>query len=284
VLAMHVPGRFAAEKGGTLYISPVKYPHFDLAQIVREEQVSVLNVTFVAGRSAAQSPPQPQSGSNFRLPDSAVQRDRGKDMRTLDSVVKLEPGQDKSQCSICVDDVIRWLDQAESETEGQVADTHHAPVQPNQYLQFRVAKALGFYQGRIPHCSRMRNITHALLLLGSIAAATLAFLNMVIWSGAVSIVTAAITAYAQFHGTESKINRYSFTVHALEELIFWWQTLPQIDRSVVSNIDRLVLSCEALLQKEQQAWRTASQSMRLMLERAKHAEASAADPSDPPPT
>jgi len=42
------------------------------------------------------------------------------------------------------------------------------------------------------------------------------------------------------------------------------QTLPQIDRSVVSNIDQLVLSCEELLQKEQHAWRSTSQAARMM--------------------
>ena len=42
------------------------------------------------------------------------------------------------------------------------------------------------------------------------------------------------------------------------------QTLPQIDRSVVYNIDHLVLTCEELLQKEQHAWRSTSQAARMM--------------------
>jgi hypothetical protein len=42
------------------------------------------------------------------------------------------------------------------------------------------------------------------------------------------------------------------------------QTLPQIDRSVVYNIDHLVLTCEELLQKEQHAWRSTSQAARMI--------------------
>jgi hypothetical protein len=44
----------------------------------------------------------------------------------------------------------------------------------------------------------------------------------------------------------------------------WWNTLSTIDRSVTSNIDRLVLTCEELLQREQQAWRSTSQTMKLL--------------------
>ena len=51
----------------------------------------------------------------------------------------------------------------------------------------------------------------------------------------------------------------------------WWETLPQIDRSVVANVDYLVLTCEDLLLKEQQAWRSSSQAVK-MLQKAASAE------------
>ena len=109
-----------------------------------------------------------------------------------------------------------------------------------------------------------------LLVIGSLGSAGLAISFQTAWAGGLSIVTACITAYLEFSGTNSKISRYSFTVHALQELIYWWQTLPQIDRSVVANIDRLVLTCEELLQREQQAWRSTFQTVR-MLQKQSHA-------------
>jgi hypothetical protein len=146
----------------------------------------------------------------------------------------------------------------------QVQDSHYEPVQPDQYIRFRVAKALEFYKARIPKCNQVKNVSQVLLVLGSIGSGVLAIAYLPILATILSILTAAITAYLEFSGTNSKINRYSFTVHALQELIMWWTTLSQIDRNVVANIDRLVLTCEELLQREQQAWRSTSQTVRLL--------------------
>ena len=73
-----------------------------------------------------------------------------------------------------------------------------------------------------------------------------------------------VVAYTEFKGTNSKLSRYSSTVHSLQELLMWWETLPQIDRSVVANVDYLVLTCEELLLKEQQAWRSSSQAAKML--------------------
>jgi hypothetical protein len=170
-----------------------------------------------------------------------------------------------------LDEVVAWLCHHDLEPERITRDSHYTPVQPDAYIQFRVARALVFYQQRIPRCSRARSLSQTLLLLGSIASGVLAFADFAVWAAAVSIVASAITAYLEYQGTAGKIDRYSVTVHALQELVFWWQTLPQIDRSVVANIDRLVLSCEDILQREQQAWRSTSQAMRLLRERTKAA-------------
>ena len=58
---------------------------------------------------------------------------------------------------------------------------------------------------------------------------------------------------------------------SLYTLGFYRQTLPQIDRSVVNNIDRLVLSCEELLQREQQAWRATSQTVKMLKKQSEEA-------------
>ena len=68
----------------------------------------------------------------------------------------------------------------------------------------------------------------------------------------------------EYQGVSSKIERYSTTVHSLEELIHWWNTLPVIERSAVSNIDQLVVGAEELLQREQQAWRSTSTAIKLL--------------------
>ena len=162
-------------------------------------------------------------------------------------------------------DVAQYLWRHESEFSSVPSfDSHYEPLQPDHYIRFRLQKALSFYQDRIPLCNRARKTGQLLLVLGSITSAALAIASLQSWAAVVTIITSSITAYLEFQGTSSKIERYSFTVHALQELMFWWQTLPQIDRSALTNVDRLVLTCEDLLQREQQAWRSTSQSIKML--------------------
>jgi len=106
-------------------------------------------------------------------------------------------------------------------------------------------------------------VGQALLVGGSILSGAIAYFGFAKWSAMISIASAGITAWLEFSGVSSKITRYSATVNGLQELILWWQTLPQIDKSSVENIDKLVMSCEDLLQKEQNAWKATSQSLRV---------------------
>lgn len=167
--------------------------------------------------------------------------------------------------------VLTFLRRDTDEMDGHATvDSHYEPVQPDAFIRFRVIPAINFYKGRIPRCHRTRNVSQVLLVLGSLSSAILAIVGFASWASGVSILTASITAYLEFTGTSSKISRYSFTVDALQGLCYWWQTLPQIDRSVVSNIDRLVLTCEELLQREQQAWRSTSQTVRMLQKQSQH--------------
>ena len=161
-------------------------------------------------------------------------------------------------------DIISRLKRDDNELDNNNVDSHYEPLQPDAYIKFRVYPVLTFYKNRIPRSNNIRNITQFLLVLGSIGAAILGIISLAQWASGIAILTASITAYLEFSGTNSKMSRYSFTVHALQDLIYWWQTLPTIDRSVVANIDRLVLTCEELLSKEQQAWRSTSQTIKML--------------------
>ena len=172
---------------------------------------------------------------------------------------------EKNSGELELEELAAWLRQRDhTDVELRQVDSHYRPVQPDLYIRFRVMKSLDFYKGRIPQCHRTRNSAQAFLVLGSIGTVVLAFFNVAVWASAISILTTGVTALLEFQGTNSKIARYSSTVHALQKVILWWQSLPQIDRSVVANIDRLVLTCEQLLQREQQAWRSTSQAVKLL--------------------
>ena len=101
-------------------------------------------------------------------------------------------------------------------------DSHYKPVQPDNFIRFRIIPVLTYYKQKLPEYSRWRAFTHTLLLLGSIASAILAIASLAVWAAIISVSTVSITAYQEFSGANSKMSRYSFTVHELQELIFWW--------------------------------------------------------------
>lgn len=171
---------------------------------------------------------------------------------------------DDDETLYSLSDVIASLRHRENDGDHFFKDMHYEPLQPEAYIRFRILTARKFYQDRIPKATRTRNLAQILLVAGTVGSAILGIAGQAYWASLITIFTASITAYLEFSGTNSKISRYSFTVHALSDLLYWWQCLPAIDRSVVANVDRLVLTCEEILQREQQAWRSTSQTVRML--------------------
>jgi hypothetical protein len=182
-------------------------------------------------------------------------------------VKKISDNYSKSEDVYELEDVVELI----MKDDGEICrkDNHYEPCTPDLYIEFRIVPAIKFYKKKIPACNRTRTIAQIFMILGSIATAALAFLGISSWAPIVSIFISGITAYIEFQGTNSKISRYSFTVHKLEELILWWQTLKPIERASVTNIDRLVLTAEDLLQREQQAWKSTSQAVKLLAKESK---------------
>ena len=76
----------------------------------------------------------------------------------------------------------------------------------------------------------------------------------------VSCIAATVTAMVEFHGTDRKINRCSSTANALNEVVVWWDTLPQRDQASTVYIDQLVVATEQVMRREQDAWRSCSEA------------------------
>ena len=149
-------------------------------------------------------------------------------------------------------------------------DSHHSPLPPDLYVKFRIEQALLFYEGRIPLYSKVRSNGQAILILGSICSVVLVtFGRTTVWAAAVSIITSSVTAWLEFNGVSSKINRYSSAVHSLTTLALWWRTLDSIDKSLVGNIDKLVSEGEEIIKGETDAWASvASRTTSKMLNEA----------------
>ena len=136
-------------------------------------------------------------------------------------VRKLRKSPNDSTIRLC--DVLSTFRKQDEETVHHLsADSHYQPVQPDNFIRFRIMPVLKYYKKKIPEYSKWRAITHTLLVLGSIASAILAIAELAVWAAIISVSTVSITAYQEFSGANKKMSRYSYTVHELQELIFWW--------------------------------------------------------------
>ncbi len=168
-----------------------------------------------------------------------------------------------------LEDLIAVIIKEKHSVEVTRVDNHYESCTPDMYIKFRIIQAINYYKSKIPVCSRTRTIAQLFIISGSIATAALAFVGVASWSPVVSIFISGVTAFIEFQGTNSKISRYSFTVHKLQDLVLWWRTLQPIEKANVANIDRLILTAEDLLISEQQAWKSTSQAVKLLAKESK---------------
>ena len=149
-------------------------------------------------------------------------------------------------------------------------DLHYDLVTPDDYVKLRIVPLIKFYQSRMPRYRRALLVCNIALVVGPTLAAILAFVGtntspaVAAWVAVVSIVTSAVTAWLEFHGTNGKLTRYSGIVDNLSKLKLWWHSLPEIQRASVQNIDYLVGTCEELVEGEWQQYFSTSQASKLL--------------------
>lgn len=68
----------------------------------------------------------------------------------------------------------------------------------------------------------------------------------------------------EFHGTNSKISRYSTIITELHNLKTWWSSLSTQEQMTFPNIERLVLTGEDILAEERAAWASECKSARFL--------------------
>lgn len=210
-----------------------------------------------------------------------TKQDQGKKEEERKTRIKTLPIYDSAtDVEVPLTSVVTYLRDDDDDYEAEANDSHYEPLQPDSYIRFRIIKAMNFYKARIPVSYRIRVLAQFFLLLGSIATGALAFFGEAAWASAATIIASGISGFLEFDGTVNKINRYSTTIQALHQTILWWQTLPQIEKSVTSNIDTLIITCEDILQREQQAWKSTTQAVKMLAKAAKDDSAGSDGGSD----
>jgi hypothetical protein len=137
-------------------------------------------------------------------------------------------------------------------------DDFYSPANPEDYLNLRVAPLVKHYQDRLPSYYNHRQIVTFLILLGSMSGTVLSFTGFAAWTAVSSVFVAVLTAYKAFHGTDSKLNRYSKTISAIKQVAIRWKSLPEIEKANSSSVTRLVEDTEDIFASERIAWLSVS--------------------------
>ena len=75
------------------------------------------------------------------------------------------------------------------------ADDFHSPVQPQRYIDLRIAKNISFYQDRIPRYNRAKSTFKLLIVFLTVAASALAQSGLVSFVVAVTAASSALTSW-----------------------------------------------------------------------------------------
>jgi len=135
-------------------------------------------------------------------------------------------------------------------------DNFHTPVLAEDYINWRLIPLRDFYQKRIPRYSNLRYFFKAILLVFSVVNGLIAGWSAIglPWTAFIASASAAITAWTEFNGYESKLDRYASVAGALEDTLTNWQSLSDVEKASIDSVQDLVLGTESLVTGEHAAW------------------------------
>merc|ERR1712232_880350 len=151
-------------------------------------------------------------------------------------------------------------------------DDHHTPLDPEQYIQFRVKPAILFYQARLPLYYKKLMLLETLMLAGQVTGMLLSGFGLANWTNLVTAGVVTVTAWRSFSQTDKKLTRYSNTVEKANVIIPWWEQLDAIEKSNSAMIGKLVDDCEQIFQTEWSTWTTTSMRLRQMAKKTQEGD------------
>jgi hypothetical protein len=150
-------------------------------------------------------------------------------------------------------------DELEARHMPMLLDDCHSPVRPAHYVELRLQIMVEKYQREIPWCDKWRVFWEIVLTCCTVASATLSYLDGT--SGYVAIsssVAAAVTSWLSHAELVRRIERYSKSVRAIDDLLWWWKSLDDAERAGIANITKLIETGEKILSAERLAWMAAA--------------------------
>ena len=139
--------------------------------------------------------------------------------------------------------------------EATIINDHQSPVPPALYVKMRLLVMRELYQLKIPRCYAWRRFWELVLTCCTVASATLSYLDSTSHYVAVSSsVAAAVTSWLSHVELSRRIERYSNTVRSINDLLWWWESIDDVERANTMNITKLIETGESVLATERLTW------------------------------
>ena len=122
-------------------------------------------------------------------------------------------------------------------------------------MKMRLLVMRELYQLKIPRCYAWRRFWELVLTCCTVASATLSYLDSTSHYVAVSSsVAAAVTSWLSHVELSRRIERYSNTVRSINDLLWWWESIDDVERANTMNITKLIETGESVLATERLTW------------------------------
>lgn len=141
-----------------------------------------------------------------------------------------------------------------SKLQKQRKDQHFSPVQPNDYVKFRLEKQLSFYEGRLPMYSGCLLFSKFFVVILTSCSAILAYLGHATWVAVAMAVSAAAVSWIAYASYDPKLRRYNSAIVKVKNLISKWTARSEIDKSCTSAVAALVSRGEQIIMCEVESW------------------------------
>ena len=128
-------------------------------------------------------------------------------------------------------------------------------ITADNYIKYRLVPTIHKLNNEtVPWLQRWHERTHAVLLLSTLAASTMALVGWRVWIPVVVSFIAATESLSQFQQTAVKLEGANNALAELKNLRIWWQSLAVTDHLDPVNKKYLIEAAEAAMELEWVAW------------------------------
>jgi hypothetical protein len=138
--------------------------------------------------------------------------------------------------------------------EGPEDDDGFSDLAPEKYLTWRLEDQLNWYRRRAERFDKQLRQIHWLILgLGGVGT-FLAAIGLEVWIAVTVALAGAFISFLELKQVEDTLIAYNQAATNLEGIRIWWHALPDEDKAIQENKEKLVQNTEMVLQTELAGW------------------------------